>query len=42
MAIAQLGHMSDRELKDVGLNRSQIEAGVRGDLARDPTLVRRC
>ncbi len=41
MAIAQLGHMSNCELKDIGLNRGEIEAGVRGDLARDPTLVRR-
>lgn len=41
MAIAQLGHMSDHELKDIGLDRGEIEAGVRGDLARDPTLVQR-
>ena len=41
MAIAQLGHMSDHELKDIGLDRGEIEAGVRGDLERDPTLVRR-
>ena len=41
MAIAQLEHMSDLELKDIGLDRSQIEAGVRGDLERDPSLVRR-
>lgn len=41
-AIAQLGLMSDRELKDIGLIRDQIEAGVRGDLERDSTLVRRC
>jgi len=40
-AIAQLGHMSDHELKDIGLDRGQIEAGVRGDLARDLTLVPR-
>lgn len=41
MAIAQLGHMSDHELKDIGLDRAEIEAGVRGDLARDPTLMPR-
>ena len=41
MAIAKLRHMSDFELKDIGLDRGQIEAGVRGDLERDPTLVRR-
>ena len=41
MAIAQLGHMSDHELKDIGLDRNQIEAGVRGDLERDLTLVPR-
>jgi uncharacterized protein YjiS (DUF1127 family) len=40
-AIAQLGHMSDHELKDIGLDRDQIEAGVRGDLERDSTLVPR-
>jgi uncharacterized protein YjiS (DUF1127 family) len=41
-AIAQLERMSDHELKDIGLIRDQIEAGVRGDLERDPTLIRRC
>ena len=41
MAIAELRHMSDFELKDIGLDRGQIEAGVRGDLERDPTRVRR-
>jgi hypothetical protein len=41
IAIAQLGHMSDHELKDIGLIRDEIAAGVRGDLERDPTLVRR-
>ena len=40
MALAQLRGMSDRELKDIGLFRTQIEAAVRGDLARDPTLCR--
>lgn len=41
MAVAQLRGMSDRELKDIGLFRTQLEAAVRGDLARDPTLRRR-
>ena len=30
-AIAQLGLMSDRELKDIGLARSQIMGAVRGE-----------
>ena len=30
-AIAQLGLMSDRELKDIGLTRSQIGYAVRGE-----------
>lgn len=40
LAAAQLRNMSDRELRDIGLDRSQIEAALRGDLARDQTLVR--
>jgi uncharacterized protein YjiS (DUF1127 family) len=31
-AIAQLGMMNDRELKDIGLTRPQIIGAVRGDL----------
>jgi uncharacterized protein YjiS (DUF1127 family) len=30
-AIARLSGLSDRELKDIGLHRSQIPAAVRGD-----------
>jgi uncharacterized protein YjiS (DUF1127 family) len=30
-AIAELSMLSDRELKDIGLHRSQIPAAVRGD-----------
>jgi uncharacterized protein YjiS (DUF1127 family) len=30
-AMAQLANLSDRELKDIGLHRSQIPAAVRGD-----------
>jgi hypothetical protein len=30
-AIAHLSKLSDRELKDIGLHRSQIPAAVRGD-----------
>lgn len=41
IAMARLEHMSDHELKDIGLDRGEIEAGVRGDLERDPTLVPR-
>ena len=35
LAIAQLRGMSDRELKDIGLFRSQLESAVRGDVVRD-------
>ena len=34
-AISQLRSMSDRELKDVGISRVQIEFAVRGEAARD-------
>ena len=34
-AIAQLWSMSDRELKDIGLTRSEIIGAVRGEAARD-------
>ena len=33
-AIAQLSSMSDRELKDIGLSRSQIEAAARNSVDR--------
>ncbi len=33
-AIAQLWSMSDRELKDIGLTRSEITGAVRGEAAR--------
>jgi uncharacterized protein YjiS (DUF1127 family) len=32
-AIAQLSSMSDRELRDIGLNRSEIGFAVKGELA---------
>ena len=35
-AILQLRAMSDRELRDIGLNRSQIEGAVRGQLEQRP------
>ena len=35
-AILQLRAMSDRELRDIGLNRSQIEGAVRGQLDQRP------
>jgi len=38
LAISRLGHMSDRELKDIGLLRSQIELKVRGGAAPHPML----
>jgi len=34
-AIAQLESMSDRDLKDIGLTRSEITGAVRGESARD-------
>jgi uncharacterized protein YjiS (DUF1127 family) len=34
-AIAQLWSMSDRELKDIGLTRSEITSNVRIDAVRD-------
>jgi uncharacterized protein YjiS (DUF1127 family) len=34
-ALAHLQSMSDRELEDIGLSRSQIECAVTGDRARD-------
>ncbi len=40
LAIAQLRDMSDRELKDIGLFRTQLEAAVRGDVMRERTLRR--
>ena len=32
--INQLGSMSDRDLKDIGLTRSEIVSAVKGDLRR--------
>ncbi len=40
LAARQLQGMSDRELKDIGLTRSDIEAALRGNLQRDHTIVR--
>jgi uncharacterized protein YjiS (DUF1127 family) len=39
-AIAQLCSMSDRELKDIGLSRSQMECAVMGERARDRVFSR--
>jgi uncharacterized protein YjiS (DUF1127 family) len=41
-AASQLWSMSDRELKDIGLSRSQIMGGVTGELARDRAFSRYC
>jgi uncharacterized protein YjiS (DUF1127 family) len=38
MAIRRLRRMSDRELKDIGLLRSQIEFEVRGGAAGHPMI----
>jgi uncharacterized protein YjiS (DUF1127 family) len=35
VAIARLYAMSDRQLRDIGIVRSEIEFAVRGDLERD-------
>jgi uncharacterized protein YjiS (DUF1127 family) len=40
LAIRQLKAMSDRQLKDIGIVRSQIEFAVRGGLERDRTFPR--
>jgi uncharacterized protein YjiS (DUF1127 family) len=40
LAISRLRRMSDRELKDVGLTRSQAEFQVRGRPAGHATLIR--
>ena len=39
-ALAHLKSMSDRELKDIGLSRSQIECAVMGERARDRAFSR--
>lgn len=39
-AVAHLKSMSDRELKDIGLTRSQIECAVMGERARDGAISR--
>jgi uncharacterized protein YjiS (DUF1127 family) len=36
VAILQLHAMSDRELRDIGIARSQIEGAVRGELGQRP------
>ena len=41
-AIAQLWCMSDRELRDIGLSRSEIMAAVKGEAARDRAISRCC
>jgi uncharacterized protein YjiS (DUF1127 family) len=39
-ALAALARMSDRELKDIGLTRSDIPAAVRGQIIRDRAIIR--
>jgi uncharacterized protein YjiS (DUF1127 family) len=41
LAISGLQAMSDRQLKDIGIQRSQIESAVTGEIARDRMLGRR-
>jgi uncharacterized protein YjiS (DUF1127 family) len=41
VAIAHLEAMSDRELEDIGLSRSQIESAVRGNAIKRPNDWRR-
>jgi uncharacterized protein YjiS (DUF1127 family) len=38
--INQLWSMNDRDLKDIGLTRSEITSAVKGDLTRDRTFRR--
>jgi uncharacterized protein YjiS (DUF1127 family) len=40
LAAAQLRSMSGRELKDIGLHRTQIDAALRGDVMQDRSLSR--
>ena len=40
VAIAQLWSMSERELKDIGLTRSEIIGAVKGEAARDRAFSR--
>jgi uncharacterized protein YjiS (DUF1127 family) len=40
LAISRLRSMSDRELKDIGVSRPQIEFAVRGEAAPNPTFSR--
>jgi uncharacterized protein YjiS (DUF1127 family) len=39
-ALAALANMSDRELKDIGLTRSDIPAVIRGEMLRDRAIIR--
>jgi len=39
-AIAELWSMSDRELRDIGLTRSEITGAVQGEAARDRAISR--
>jgi len=40
LAISRLHSMSDRELKDMGVSRAQIESAVRGEAAPSPMFSR--
>jgi uncharacterized protein YjiS (DUF1127 family) len=40
LAISRLRSMSDRELKDMGVSRAQIEFAVRGEAAPNPIISR--
>lgn len=42
LAIAQLHAMSNRQLRDIGISRSEIEIALSGERARDPTISGNC
>jgi uncharacterized protein YjiS (DUF1127 family) len=41
-AVVRLRSMTDRELEDIGLSRSQIEGAVTGEHGRDHVFCRYC
>ena len=41
-AVVRLRSMTDRELEDIGLSRSQIEGAIMGERGRDHVIRRYC